>query len=777
MDSGCRLRCTVSGGLEGVAEHEVRQLLGPDCRVHLELGNSGSQLEIFSNHRAVAVSVMQLRLVEYVYLELHSTEMEFSAQDPNALLLQCIQDTAASVPRDALDSAIGTWQECRKVLRDRDVGLERLPGVLLPTPEISPEYDHSFENSSSSVDRTFVVNTIYTKPQVAKAVVLSFVELVKTYSPELSKSDILWLDAGAGSGALLQYLPPGSIGVDTHPGAKEIHQMDFLESTKESLHTPTVRTPSRLDNLCIISNPPFSERSRGDYSAIVKFINHAVELSALYMGVIVPAKFARKRVWQSLGMNPRARLLARFTLPTNSFYDPSSSSSRHIQSVFLFLGIGEAPSEVSASGARTNEQSCDDELAPTMHVVAKRNKGSFPFLSTAEIIESVVTGLGANGVELRSEANANITLSTKLSAADTTTARVQLFLKLNDKRPLSLSNCISGQISGHSLGWMSSSVKPPVAFTMCSLAMADAKSFKTITRNPIKRSREHPCSLVVNTMCGEGTIELESRDDHLPHPFFMIAGDKSESAANATAARLACLDGGKRPLVDIVIWDAQRLPVRTGVADVVLADLPIAGGTKKTHQEPSVTGEAMDSGLDYKRVMAQTVRVLACTGQAALLSIDQKALSFAAGKFNGCWSVFWSNNLNLGGLTGKLFLMERKNQCSKDLSVWVDTATINLSPLLTSLAIEACTDFSLNDLLEIEERRQMLEDTSARRRPSVVSHTELRDSFFHTGKQLTSHCYRIWFDVCMSSIQTKLLEKIIRADIEANPPEGMISLR
>ena len=775
MDGGCRLRCTVSGGLEGAAEYEVRQLLGPDVQIRWpqRFGNSGSQLEIFSNHRAVAVPVMQLRLVEYVYLELHSTEIEFSAQDPKALL-QCIQNAAASVPREALDSAIDTWQECRKVLRDRDVGLEGLPGVLLPTPELCPGHDDSFENAF--VDRSFVVNTIYTKPQVAKAVVHSFVELVMTHSPELSKSEILWLDAGAGSGALLQYLPPGSIGVDTHPGAKGIHQMDFLESTKESLHTLTVM-PSALENLCIISNPPFSEFSRGDYSAIVKFINQAVELSGLYMGVIVPAKFARRRVWQSLGMNPRARLLARFTLPTNSFYDPSSNSSRNIQSVFLFFGIEEASSEVCASGARTNEKVCDDELAPTMHVVSKRNKGSFPFLTTANITEAVVTGLDASGAELRSEADANITLSTRLSAVDTTTARMELYIVLNKKRPLSLTNCISGQISGHSLGWMSSSVKPPVAFTMCSLAMADAKSLQIITRNPIKSSRQHACSLVVNTMCGEGTIELESRDDHLPHPFFMIAGDKSERAANATAARLACLDGGKRPLVDIVIWDAQRLPVRTGVADVVLADLPIAGGTRKAHQEPSVTGEAMDSGLDYKRVMAQTVRVLACTGKAALLSIDQKALSVAAGKFNGCWSVFWSNNLNLGGLTGKLFLMERKNQCSKDFSVWVDAATINLNALLTNLAIEACAGVSLNDMLEIEDSSQVLEDASAQRRPNVVSHTELRDSFFHTGKQLTSHCYRIYFDVRMSTIQTKLLEKRIRADIEANPPVGMISLR
>ena len=95
-------------------------------------------------------------------------------------------------------------------------------------------------------------------------------------------------------------------------------------------------------------------------------------------------------------------------------------------------------------------------------------------------------------------------------------------------------------------------------------------------------------------MCGEGTIDLESRQ--LSEPFFLIAGDKSEEAVYNTANRLAslqeCTKGTRRkmPLVEFVVWDAQRLPLRSDIADMFLGDLPFGGSQTKKHQEPSLCG-------------------------------------------------------------------------------------------------------------------------------------------------------------------------------------------
>ena len=158
----------------------------------------------------------------------------------------------------------------------------------------------------------------------------------------------MWLDAGAGSGALLQHLPAKNrIGIDIQPSSNpEVHTIDFLSITQRwildkalSTKLTDMITQQRSFPLCILSNPPFAEHSRGDYSAVIKFINHAIYLDADFIGLIVPDKFVRQRVWQSLGMNPRARLLARCLLPKDSFYDPSSLSCRHINSYFLFFNL------------------------------------------------------------------------------------------------------------------------------------------------------------------------------------------------------------------------------------------------------------------------------------------------------------------------------------------------------------------------------------------------------------------------------------------------------
>ena len=162
-----------------------------------------------------------------------------------------------------------------------------------------------------------------------------------------NNNDILWVDAGSGSGALLRHLPPKhSVGVDTYPNNDSILeklntlQANFLTVTSEELRLTCIQgnvtgggciqrksTSMNSGNndkknegiICVISNPPFSEGTRGNYSAIVQFINHAVDgLKAAYTGIIAPVKFARERVWASLGLSSRARLLIRFLLPSVS---------------------------------------------------------------------------------------------------------------------------------------------------------------------------------------------------------------------------------------------------------------------------------------------------------------------------------------------------------------------------------------------------------------------------------------------------------------------------
>ena len=797
-----RLRCSISGGLEELAEREARQQIKDAEIVWITRGKSGSQLEIQCPPTSIP-TVMKLRFVEYVFMELGGKTVSVAEKNKTDLLQQIKDSTATILQVEQLDACINLWRTAQTLLSDRrDLGLETIPGILIPTPQLKDEDRDSsvelLEQREEGIVDAFIVNTIYTKAKVAKAVVDTFRELVKTHSSELSleEAGVLWLDAGAGSGALLRHLPPKNrIGIDIQPSAHPgVYQMDFLSVTKTWLLDKALLLQSRDTNenqahsrcLCVISNPPFAENSRGDYSAIVKFINHAIELDATYIGLIVPDKFARQRVWQSLGMHPRARLLARCVLPNDSFYDPSNRSCRDMSSLFLFFRLDESPGGDIDGAVQVKIH--DLQLnAPRIRIEGNRSKGDFPWLSTAELREAVTCGLQSTGVDLNASNTTSLTISAELKALDdTNTARVKLFALLNPKQPLSLANCVSRNIPEHSLGWLSSSAKPPIAFAMCNLAMSNAKSLQlliTEVTTASSKSSNHDDNdkrgaLVVNAMCGEGTIEIESQDCQMPHSFFMIAGDKNEAAVKGTAARLASLHNRRgaqqgrtrRPLVDLVIWDAQRLPLRSGIADVFLADLPFGGSKKKSHQEPCLSGVALDNSLDYKRVMAQAARVIKCSGRAALLSADTKALSHVAIQFNGFWSVLWRNNLNLGGLAAKLFLMKRHQQCSKDLSVWITSGTdiVDLSDALKRTAIDVCAGFRLDDLLEMQQCDSFCESPT-----SLILDVELISTFFNKEKSMRSHCYRVWFDTCMSNLQAKQLEKIIRAKIEENPPEGM----
>jgi hypothetical protein len=298
------------------------------------------------------------------------------------------------------------------------------------------------------------------------------------------------------------------------------------------------------------------------------------------------------------------------------------------------------------------------------------------------------------------------------------------------------------------------------------MVMTNARSLPEIISG--KNTMGSSCALVVNAMSGEGTIEIESQDSYLPHPFFMISGDKNGATVRGTAKRLASLrlHGGKatRPLVDLVVWDAQRLPLRSGIADIYLADVPFGGSHQKRHQEPSLSGSALDNCLNYRRVMAQAVRVVKCHGRAALLSADCNTLSHAALQLNGFWSVLWRNNLNLGGLAGKLFLMERHKQSFKDFSFWMTGGDNDCSVAVRRIAIGACYGIRLSDMLELED---CADDSS------IVSHVELISTFFCTDNSTPSHCYRVRFDECLSNFQAKQLETRIRTELFKNPPDGL----
>jgi predicted RNA methylase len=540
-----RLRCTVSGGLEEFARKELEMVLQPEdlkrdpsdsCSIQLEKGNSGSRIYVNGiaclgeDPMKLCEWMRKLRYVEYISLHLGTatavvmdgdeTGHEELGQSKTELLRAITNATRSilSSLKYSIEHYVYFWTTIQRHLREFQVGLEPLPGVLLPTPIMQADFTGYDDLPSFLFQRqrpSFIVNTIFTRPIVARSVVPTFRQVVFEHIAD--QRDVLWLDAGCGThGSLLQHLPQGQrMGIDIDLGwtdgegpfelpngiAADMHQADFLDVTLDWIKARNASKDFR--HLVVLSNPPFAVDSRGNYRPIVQFIRRSFEtLNATIMGVIVPTKFARRRVMESLGLQIletkksikenrgvkvrtdashfiSVNLVARMNLPDHAFYDPHTLETKHIAATLMIF-----TSCCQPLNERMNENTAPDlaQSSPLLRlrVDGYRNKADFPLLRTNEIEQAVQ-------IELRESWKDHI-ISSYCESGPSTMAisshvvkvrdhpnvgciavELQLFLLLNPKRPLSLVNCTSRNefvYPPHSLGWLSTSCKPAVAHAM-----------------------------------------------------------------------------------------------------------------------------------------------------------------------------------------------------------------------------------------------------------------------------------------------------------------------
>ncbi|KAG7354938.1 RNA methylase family UPF0020 protein [Nitzschia inconspicua] len=854
-----RIQFTVNGGLEDFARRELGEVFrlnnlknGTDAvsnpiSIWIDKGHYGSRIHVdgiacLEDDPAVLFqSLRRLRFVEYVSIHLGTAVMtskleasvrtEHEDRSKEDLLDEIAKstETILSSLHPSKEKYLSLWKALQEELRGFPVGLEPFPGRPLPTPASDDDGNelHRLKNYHHS---SFKVNTIYTRPSVAEMVVHTLKQVVGEQMID-NEGKILWLDAGCGThGSLLQYLPPGQrIGVDIQLKTKEegdaalfpnnmaadMHEADFLNDvTAEWLES---KIPSNFRHTVVISNPPFSVDSRGNYKPIAQFIRHSFDaLSAEIVGVIVPTKFARQRLMHSIGLpiagfkaiserydgksngTQRLQVLARMNLPDNSFYDPYTFDTKNIASTFLVLSRCEDGNQCLKSTHNVPHTFASFRLQVEGH----RNKSEFPTLRTEELeravqieskkilSQSVISSLDNQDVAVMT-INANLARSGDLDCSQDV-AELELYMLLNPKRPLSLVNCICRDERidpPHSLGWLSTSCKPSIAYAM----------LKSIVRT--NHCATDATTVVVNGMCGEGTIEIEAHhylcqgtdkreSTTFTSSFFLMSGDSSWEAVRQAKSRTKCLSRDQEPLVEFVQWDCQNLPLRQGIADAFLVDLPIAGGRgkcrgAKQHQAPSVSLNKSSSKLNYQTVIWQALAVLVPGyGQAAFLSTDLNTLKYSMMAFYSYWRPMVQQHILLGGLPGQFMRLERKPAITKDVSMWLSFAyesvdiSCDFSKQLLQVARDACSEYFMDygswEMKKLAQGARTVNFTNA---SLLVSSVALKDVYVASQGKGKSHCYTITFNPLISNQQGKVLEKDIRYALTRCPPFDTFQLR
>ena len=123
----------------------------------------------------------------------------------------------------------------------------------------------------------------------------------------------------------------------------------------------------------------------------------------------------------------------------------------------------------------------------------------------------------------------------------------------------------------------------------------------TVAHALVRLARPQSGGLLVDPMCGTGTVLAEAAEAGIP----VLGGDVEPEAVRAARRNLQSL----RAAGPVARWDARRLPLPDGIAGGLACNLP--WGRRDN------SGDLMDL---YRRVLAEALRVVEPGGRIALLT-------------------------------------------------------------------------------------------------------------------------------------------------------------
>lgn len=123
-----------------------------------------------------------------------------------------------------------------------------------------------------------------------------------------------------------------------------------------------------------------------------------------------------------------------------------------------------------------------------------------------------------------------------------------------------------------------------------------------------------PSDVILDPMCGAGTILREAAEQATAGSKRWRGGMVFGGDVEANAVAVARRNAGK--LSRLAVWDARRLPLRNGMADVVITNPPYG----RQHEAWG------DVGALYKQVAREIGRILAPDGRAVILTGEAAAL-------------------------------------------------------------------------------------------------------------------------------------------------------
>ena len=180
----------------------------------------------------------------------------------------------------------------------------------------------------------------------------------------------------------------------------------------------------------------------------------------------------------------------------------------------------------------------------------------------------------------------------------------------------------------------------------------------TICASLLKLANIQPGEIVIDPMCGGGSIPIEGTIAF--NNGFHIGGDYHDKAVIRSAKNFKSLSESltkttsssicKQLPGDILQWDVTKIPLRDNSVDVFVTDLPFG----------KRSGSKADNRILYPKIMNSMARVVKPKiGRAVILTQDKTSMFKTQRKFNKYWKINHEHNCNIGALSAVVFIMTR----------------------------------------------------------------------------------------------------------------------
>lgn len=168
----------------------------------------------------------------------------------------------------------------------------------------------------------------------------------------------------------------------------------------------------------------------------------------------------------------------------------------------------------------------------------------------------------------------------------------------------------------------------------------------TICYNLLRLANPKPGDIIVDPMCGGGSIPVEAT---LAYPCsYVLCGDNDSRAVDRTKSNMNASTNGCK--IDLIQWTASKLPFKDSFIDIIVTDMPFG----------KRSGNKSYNKTLYKHFLLELGRVVKLShGRLVLLTYDRYSFKEA---LQAAGDLFWVTKtvgVNIGGLQAVVYVLNR----------------------------------------------------------------------------------------------------------------------